>query len=137
MSTGDAQTSAAGPALDTATTPPQLEEQGGSPGGIARRDPQPRAGAPSPQQEQAKHRRSKESIIRHGAQQPLCSGRACSSAWPQGPLGRAACHPPLTPASPTSRARLPTTPEGLAPSFCSCGSSQVSWVTSRGHRQRG
>jgi len=80
MSTGNTQASAAGPALDTVTTPPQLEEQGGSLGGITRRDPQPRAGALSPQQEKAKHPRSKESIIRHGPQQPLCSGRACSSA---------------------------------------------------------
>ena len=80
MSTGNTKVSAAGPALDTVTTPPQREEQGGSLGGITRRDPQPRAGVLSPPQKKAKHPRSKESVIRHGTQQPPCSGRACSSA---------------------------------------------------------
>ena len=39
MSTGNTQVSAAGPALDAVTTPPQLEEQGGPLGGITRQDP--------------------------------------------------------------------------------------------------
>lgn len=99
-STGDTQASAAGPALDTVTTHPAGRSRAGPSGGITRRIPSLAQGRLSPQQEKAKHCRSKESIIPTRTQQPLCSGRACSSAWPQGLLGRAACHPPPHPSQP-------------------------------------
>lgn len=120
----------------TVTTPPQLEGRAGpreaSPGGIPSlvQGAEPTAG-------DFKHRRSKR-VSSDTARSSPCAAASLLLSLAPGASGRS-CLPirPSTQPAPPPGPGCPPHQRGWLRGFCSCGSSQVSWVTSRGHRQRG